>query len=117
MRSWRVSQEGCSRFVVVTPVGAFKFPRIRYGWKMFLIGLLCNITEMQTWRGTRSEGLCPVTDAVPGGWLIVMRPAAPVPPERSDEVPARGVGYDDKLENYGVIDGRVVRIDYGGWFR
>lgn len=64
--------------------------------------------------------LCPVLFSVPGGWLLVMRRAKPlsdaewcsVHPEwgyREEYV----VPVEMKRDSFGVLDGRIVAIDYG----
>jgi hypothetical protein len=59
--------------VLVGPY-ALKLPRVRYGWRLFLLGLLGNMSE-QRFGTAGLEGVCPVVFAIPGGFLIVQRRA------------------------------------------
>jgi hypothetical protein len=102
---------------------AMKFPRNK-------VGLACNRHEAQIWRRnrnhpTRGPRLCPVLWSAPGGWLVVMLAAEPVDDDFNiaevdvehgdwwDYIP----GGDEwpcepKREDWGVLNGRLVAVDY-----
>lgn len=87
---------------------------------------MANINERQTWRynsGAYESGishlLCPVLWASWGGWILVMQRAVPCTflDEQGQEIDYSkwivvGLGGDDKPDNYGVLDGRTVKLDY-----
>lgn len=75
-------------------------------------GLLANRSEYDwsaygAWRGK----VAPVTHSWLGGFVQVYRRCAPLPPEcllpQLDPCPG-----DVKPDNFGLLDGRVVRLDY-----
>jgi hypothetical protein len=126
------NRTGVTREVFLIGAYAIKIPSLR-SWRMFLHGLLCNMQE-RLWSGAGPE-FCPVTFALPGGWLLVMRRAR----ELTDEewaafdpqgyehalAGARGVTpwldqladyivpAEIKQDSFGWLNGRIVAIDYG----
>ena len=102
---------GTSRLVILTKRFAFKLPCI-LGWRRFLCGLLANIHECE-WDGY-SELLCPIVFSLPGGWIVVMKRASElVSLEDVDLNLFAGLPLDIKPSNFGLLDGKVVLIDYG----
>jgi hypothetical protein len=126
----RICRDGVTRIVLLAGPWAFKFPRFGYGYAMGLRGLLCNMQERGIWVLGWPQ-LCPVLFALPGGWLLVMRRARPLTmdewqaldvaefrkhrvreqdgPESYDGI----VPVEDKQDSFGVVDGRIVAVDYG----
>lgn len=111
---------GVTREVFLTQHYAIKIPKLRYGWKLFLNGLLANMQERQF--GTLGwPELCPVVFSLPGGWLVVQRRAAPLTDHEWVTFSARlrlhlsrvAVFVEHKRCSFGVLDGRIVAIDYG----
>jgi hypothetical protein len=133
---------GVTREVFLIGRYAIKIPKLVYGWKMFLNGLLANMQE----REFAAEGwpeLCPIVFSLPGGWLVVMRRARVMTDEefaafdfrafvtRDDDYAAYNldawggnarnggepealvVPVEAKADSFGWLDGRVVAIDYG----
>ena len=113
-------RKGVTRTVLLIGRYAFKFPKMRYGWRLFLLGLLGNMQEV-VFSKTRWPELCPIVFAIPGGWLVVMRRARILTPaefaELDLEVWASGNGgsipYEKKADSFGWLDGRIVVVDYG----
>ena len=109
---------GATRAVLLVGRLAVKVPRIST-WRTFLNGLLANMQEREFARTGWPE-LCPVVFSVPGGWLLVMRRAEPlsdaewctVHPEWADRE-EYAVPVEMKRDSFGVLDGRIVAIDYG----
>ncbi len=103
-------RRGITREVFLVGRWALKIPTWRYGWEVFLRGLQANISEA-TWTNYADGAPCnPVVRKVPGGWLNVYRRAEPYTGDIDD---VRWEPYGDrKLDNVGVVDGRVVLIDY-----
>lgn len=109
-----------------------KYPRFNYSWEHFLKGLLHNITELNTWKwnsGKHEKGnsylLCPVIFSLPGGWLIIMKKADMKKHENEiralngyndhyySKFISAGFGGDDKPDNYGYLNGKLVKVEYG----
>ncbi len=109
---------GATRAVLLVGRVAIKAPRMST-WRTFLNGLLANMQEREFARTGWPE-LCPVVFSVPGGWLLVMRRAEPlsdaewytVHPEWGDRE-EYAVPVEIKRDSFGVLDGRIVAIDYG----
>lgn len=112
---------GITRTVLLVGRWAIKWPNTRYAWRHTVEGLLANMTEASTWGGyskcvdpqVREEAkkLCPVLWCGLGGLLLVMRRAEPMEGVLSTyHVP--GWVTDVKPDNFGVLEGRVVCVDY-----
>lgn len=111
---------GVTREVFLIGRYAIKIPKLIYGWDKFLRGLLANMQEREFARTGWPE-LCPVVLSVPGGWLVVMRRCAPLTDEQwaafdADAFREPGeysVPVEAKQDSFGMLDGRVVAVDYG----
>lgn len=112
-------KHGTTRTVFLIGRWAVKLPSM-VEWRLFLLGLLANMQEVKFSRCGWPE-LCPVVFSIWGGWLLVMRRAAPLPPEEffalDVDVWKKRDGYEvpveDKLDSFGLLDGRIVAVDYG----
>lgn len=116
---------GTHRTVYLIGKWAIKRPVLRK-WRLFLMGLLANIQEA-TFSATGWPELCPVLFACPGGWFIVMRRAEPLTREQffalnyaewikgGNDLPKGEwiVPVENKLDSFGIVNGRVVAVDYG----
>lgn len=123
----RINRQGITRIVFLTKKYAIKIPNFTCQWNHFLQGLLSNINESTTWKynsGQYEEGnshlLCPVVWASWGGWILIMKRAVPCKffDEGGEEIDyskwiVAGFGGDDKPLNYGQLNGRIVKLDYG----
>lgn len=58
--------------------------------------------------------MCPVRLSLLGGVVNVYPRCAPVPAAREHEAPMLPYGGDRKLDNLGLLAGRVVWLDYDG---
>jgi hypothetical protein len=113
---------GAMREVFLVGRWAVKLPKLTRGWRQFLRGLLANLEERELSANQWSE-LCPVVFSVPGGWLIIMRRAEPLTDEFLANfdmmgflMPDDGRAFPDiepKGSSLGMLDGRVVAVDYG----
>jgi hypothetical protein len=116
---------GTTRTVLLVGKYAIKLPlAIPLLWRHFLLGLIGNMTERDTWKWNtgksyhpRSEYLCPVIWASWGGWLLIMKRAKPLPDtfELENYIPLMEklqIDGDDNISNYGMLDGRLVKTDY-----
>ena len=114
---------GASRIVLLFKDRVIKIPNRRWSWQDFLLGIISNIRENETWKsnsGKYEKGnsylLCPVLWCSWGGWILIMERAIPCD---NDEILDfkpwidAGFGGDDAIRNYGRINGIVVKLDYG----
>jgi hypothetical protein len=110
---------GATRFVFLIGPWAVKVPRLSC-WRLFLHGLLANLQERAFSRTGWFE-ICPVLWALPGGFLLVMRRAEPLTDAQwarfdyGDFVndPEGHVPAECKQSSFGLLDGRIVAVDYG----
>jgi hypothetical protein len=92
--------------------------RYAHSWRHFLQGLLANMQERQFSRAGWPE-LCPVVFAAPGGWLSVMRRAEPIAEDEEVDFyalidrPDYEVPAEPKNSSWGMLNGRIVVVDYG----
>lgn len=116
----KLCNDGITRHVLLVGRWAIKVPRVTYGWRKFLCGLLCNQDEA-LWGRSKLHGICPCLFAIPGGWLIV-QPRARVMTEaefaafdykqfvtrREYIIPA-----EKKADSFGWLNDQIVAIDVG----
>lgn len=111
---------GITRTVVLIGPLALKFPSHRHRFRYFRQGMTANRLERLTWlrftfwQFSASERMCPSLWCSPMGLVLVQRRVKPL-----DRVPLPEElchiwrwSTDHKRENYGVLDGRVVCVDY-----
>lgn len=119
----KVNRKGVTRVIIELDTVVIKIPK-PWIWNHFLRGILANINERRTWEynsGKYEKGishlLCPVLWTSWGGWILVMRRAVPLSREDWDVVTiSEHVKYfpgDDTLSNYGWLNARPVKFDYG----
>lgn len=125
----KINRQGCTRLVILIWGWAIKVPQYT-SWRMFLNGLLGNLQERE-FSSMKLPELAPVLFSIPGGWLNVMPRAEVVDLESPGEERFQmmdiwyqstlGTGREEllrdivesKVDSFGVINGRVVAIDYG----
>lgn len=100
---------GCTRRVLLIGSLAIKWPKVTGGFK-------ANRYERRRWQ-TGDVRLCPILFSDPFGLLVIMRRAADLEPVEAWEIIAQtdfsGLPHDTIPENVGLIDGRLVMVDYG----
>ena len=105
--------EGRNRLVILTPRHAIKLPSLR-SWRDFLFGLLNNLNERDWHRD--HPAYCPVAWAAPLGLMVVM-PRAAILDDASFQAAAADIphlaGAERKASSWGLLDGRMVAVDYG----
>lgn len=110
---------GTTRTVLLTKNYAFKFPTF-VEWRLFLKGLLGNIQETQF--SPLSKQLCPVLFSIPGGFLVVMPRCKPLTLDEFSNLDYESFIYktpdlvlpvENKLDSFGLYEGRIVAVDYG----
>lgn len=112
-------KRGATRIVLLIGKYAIKIPSI-FEWRLFLHGLLANLQEASFSRAEWEE-LCPVVLAVPGGWFLIMRRATPLSEEEFESLNYEEwvdrenyrVPVENKHDSFGILDGRIVAVDYG----
>jgi|GEM_PF-1149949 len=108
-----------SRIVLLVGGYAFKFPTM-HSWRLFLLGLLANMQEKE-FSDMKHPKMCPVLFSIFGGFLSVMKRATPITKEQYDSLdystwinePEVIIPVENKHSSFGMIDGRIVAIDYG----
>jgi len=133
-----IIKKGSSRLVLVLAHVVIKVPNPLYSWRHFITGLLANMTERDVYcwnTGNYDQGagclLCPVLWGSWGGWVLIMQRAdiathilECAEQDYDDEYESKrgdrykpwidaGFGGDDKPDNYGYLNGRLVKTDYG----
>jgi len=113
-----INRTGATRIVLLTDNYAIKIPNFLSGWKLFVKGILANLNEREFWTVADpryKQWLCPIVWGSWGAWIVVMKRANRKPdmdPRLAFKELEHVVG-DHKEDNYGMLDGRVVMIDYG----
>ena len=119
---------GTTRIVILTSRWAIKLPALTE-WRLLLLGLLGNMQETRFSKAKWPQ-LCPVRFALPGGFLVLMPRADQLSREqfsafsaldyaewiKGGEPLAKGewiIPVENKLDSFGVLDGRIVAVDYG----
>ena len=116
-----INQKGVTRIVLEFENTVVKIPNFRYCWDHFLRGILANISEHKRWRFCKKDRhlLCPVLWCSWGGWILVMKKARVLTDREFIEhvdiglYSKAGLDGDDTSDNYGWLDNRCVKIDYG----
>lgn len=109
----KIVRHGITRTVFVLNNIVIKIPSFRYDYKFFLEGLLANLNENRMWQNSKSQLLCPVLFCSWFAFFLIMKRA-----DVCDESLVinydlyKDFGKDDKTDNYGILNGRIVKIDY-----
>lgn len=120
-----IDKKGATRIVFLTKKYAIKIPSF-YSWKMFLHGLIANLNEraFKEYSCTPGSGLCPTVYASETGLISIQKRCLPVQHRGMFWVELAHLAcstvlhedffYSDaKPENFGYIDGKLVKLDYG----
>lgn len=120
----KINRKGVTRIVIELNKVVIKIPNFTCQWSHFLRGLIGNISENQTWKwnsGKFEKGtshlLCPVIWCSYGGWILIMRKVDELITEENRtqwncEEHTKHFQGDDSISNYGILNGRLVKIDY-----
>jgi hypothetical protein len=108
---------GLTRTVLLIGKYAIKFPRIRWGWKFFLMGFVANLQEKETYERFKdfyNIKLCPVLFGFAGIILIMRRVDKHVESfeEIEEYIKNNNTSIDLNFENFGYIDNELVLVDY-----
>ena len=110
---------GCTRTVFLIGRVAIKVPSCRYGTRFFVNGLMNNLEESYRWYNwthRNHDRMCPVRLCGPLGLFLVMDRASTelVNQQLAERLMRRlGICMDANGSNCGVINKRVVIVDYG----
>ncbi|MGE3757736.1 MAG: hypothetical protein AB7H97_08270 [Pseudobdellovibrionaceae bacterium] len=121
MFGWKFKR-GTMRAVLLTSTRAIKFPAFG-SYRAFLEGLRANLEEQDQWCLLRHEKMCPVLWWLPLGFGVVMPRVRPLTEAEFHDFDY--VGFADlgnsfslavecKADSFGVLDGKIVAVDYGG---
>lgn len=126
MKFFDVANNGISRKTFLIRGLAVKVPRVTYGYRHFLHGLLSNDSETNFSRAHDEpalRGFCPVLFSIPFGIMVVM-PRVPTMSE-SDFATFDYIGFvnreqyiipaEAKPDSFGYLNGHIVAVDYGEW--
>lgn len=118
-----IIRSGSTRTVLLTKKYAFKFPTF-HSWESFLKGLTGNLQERK-WKGVTDDyHLCPLLYSNRFGLLNIMPRCTPIKNRGLYIIeltricimsPAAEEFYrrDAKPNNFGILHGRMVKLDYG----
>ena len=117
-----IVRRGITRTVWLTRRYAVKFPSLRpYGngltgllWSICR-GILANQAEHTWWTNSHDPALCPVLRSWLGGIVQVYPRCEPLADDYDGPLPEPehlGDLRDNKPDNFGWLDGRLVRVDY-----
>jgi hypothetical protein len=119
--NFKIITRGVTRLVFLVGNYAIKIPKPVI-WNHFLRGLIANMEERLIWMIVNipetaithtKDYLCPVVWASWGGWILIMKRTEPVDPQSWEPIKElEVVCRDHKPDNYGMLDGRLVMIDY-----
>jgi hypothetical protein len=115
----KIDRSGCTRIVILTKQYAIKVPNV-CDYRMFLNGLLANLTE-SLWRRWPCAECCPVLFALPFGLMVVMPRVRLMTDAEFLDFDYEGftrkesysIAVENKSNSFGWLDGKVVAIDYG----
>ena len=114
-----LNRKGVTRLVFEFDNFVIKIPNFTYSWQHFLKGILANIQEYTTWSWSKDELLCPVLWCSWGGWFLIMKKAKTYSFDEWDNIEvdiSNHIKYfpgDDTMSNYGYLNDKLVKIDYG----
>ena len=125
-----INRNGYTRTVILTKSFAIKIPTLK-NWRGFLEGLVSNINETK-FSKLGNRHLCPVVFGTKCGLIVVMKRAKKINNDGlflvelarlkcevdSDEYSDSRLGWgffmhDSLKKNYGYLNGKLVKIDYG----
>lgn len=118
-------KKGITRIIFIFQNYVIKLPNFTYSWNLFLTGLLANLNERNCWKyNVDNELLCPIIWMSIGGWILVMKKVdvkKHIEERKLDNINHfdyyikwinSGFGGDDKPDNYGYLNEKLVKIDY-----
>lgn len=116
----KIVTKGTTRITLLVGNIAVKIPHLCNGWELFLQGLLANCQERKFSRIGWPE-LCPILWSIPGGWCNVMRRAEPLTDQQWADFDYQGyiestnggMLAENKRDSFGVVNGKIVVVDYG----
>lgn len=115
-----IDRSGATRAVIVLRKVVIKIPTFK-SWKLFLNGMLANLQERQ-FSCLKDKNLCPVILSSRLGLFVVMRKCYRVNHiglylaelhRLKGALPSEFYLSDAKPQNFGYLDGRLVKLDYG----
>jgi hypothetical protein len=121
----KINRRGTTRIVLEFKKVVVKIPDFTYQWSSFLKGIIANIEENEIWKYSslfetdKSHLLCPVKWCSFGGWILVMEKAEQLNYSESKkynfEEHLRYFKGDDSHQNYGILNGKLVKLIMQNW--
>src|SRR5688572_16477872 len=110
----KIITTGKTRFVILTNKKAIKIPYFTRGVRTFISGVRSNRTERMIWKKTKDEDLFPVLlSSATGLFLIMPRAEKYCTGETKYYLPGYKFLGDDESCNYGYLNGKICKMDYG----
>lgn len=115
--------KGATRIVFMFSKFVIKIPRV-IPWKNCLVGMLANLQERE-FNTLKRNDLAPIFLSSRLGLFVIMKRAKPIENYTDAEFWGildemyKGTDFyefmlsDYKMNNYGIINGKIVKIDYG----
>jgi hypothetical protein len=109
---------GVTRHVILIGRYAIKIPRLNYGYRLFLLGLLANNQE-RLFSTMKNERIAPVLFYLPGGFLSIMPRCKLITDSEYEQLNLKDFENipceksPGKSDSYGWLKGQIVALDYG----
>lgn len=129
VKRFKINRRGCTRLVIESKNVVIKIPNFTYSWEHFIKGILGNINEVKTWRIANIKDshtydyrhlICPIVWSSWGSWVLIMKRVKTLSFDEWDKIEDVDISMhkkyfegDDTMSNYGFLDGKIVKIDYG----
>ena len=123
---FEMKKNGATRLIFLIGGLAIKIPTF-HSWELFLYGLLGNIQERRfraMYHAAQEKSLPPVLFSLPGGFLVVQKRIRPIKHKGffalalAETIATSTLDKefwlnDAKIENFGYMNGLLVKIDIG----
>jgi hypothetical protein len=106
-------KSGTTRIVFVFQKFVIKIPNFQNGWKYILTGLIANLNENLWSSFNYITCIARVKYCFPGGFLLIMEKASNVGEIQVNFEDFKEIPLDKNLQNFGIINNKIVCIDYG----
>lgn len=117
----QINRQGCTRIVILTKKWAIKIPNF-YEYRLMLCGILANLQE-KLFSDVGYPELCPVKFSLPFGLCVVMPKVKVLTDEEFLKLDIDSfietenyiIPTEKKSNSFGLLNGKLVVIDYGGF--
>ena len=110
----KIITTGKTRFVILINRKAIKIPYLTRRLRTFVSGIRSNRVERTIWKQTMDEHLFPVLFSSSTGLFLVMPQAEKYCiGDAKQYLPGYKFLGDDESCNYGYLNGKICKLDYG----